>query len=92
MERGHVLRKEEFQATGGGCRTGGGQMAAQAGLNETFKTSTCQHISSLDSSLSGLALSSLEWLQPAEPFQRKVSGVCREKRRKSLETVSTGWK
>lgn len=78
MERGHVLRKEEFQTTGGGCRTGGVQMAAQAGLNETCIT--CQRINSLNSSLSVLALSSLDWPQPAEPLQRKVSGVFREKR------------
>lgn len=93
MERGHVLREEEFQATGGGCRTGGGggggDRAAQAGLNETGITTsikrssfhaTCQRINSLNSSLSVLGLSSLDWPQPAEQFQRKVSGICREKR------------
>lgn len=71
------FKLQEVGARGG---VGGGvQMAVQAGLNETCIT-TCQRINSLNSSLSVLGLSSLDWPQPAEQFQRKASGICWEKR------------
>lgn len=67
---------------------GGGQMAAQAGLNETCITTssfnaTCQRINSLNSSLSVLGLSSLDQLSSSREKSLGFVG-----KRKSLETVS----